>query len=148
VEVGVGEQRADEGYVGDRRVVHGDGDLTANIGPITDIDRGAGQGAVRGPNGMRGIWIDAGGARRFARCVHDAHLVTDNQRDLQDREEREHEQRQQQREFDRRLPTLLAIGEGASAASGSPAPSAGEPVTPDHPGSTLLMTLSNSAVIE
>ena len=86
-----------------------------------------------GTHGPTGVGIDARGTRGFAGRVHDAHLIAHDQADLDHRERGEHDEWKQERELHRGLTAL-----------GSPTTTVGEPVTDLHPGSTLLMTLSNS----
>ena len=110
----------------------------------TDVDVGARQRAVRGPDGASGIGIDARGARRFPRRVHDTELVAHDEADLDDREHGQDHEGQEERELDR---GLAAFAVATAVAPGSPTRGAGEPTTPVHDGSTLLITRSNSCEI-
>ena len=103
VEVGIGEQHADQREIGDRRVVDGDADLATDLRSVAHLDVGARQRAVRGADGASGIGIDARGPRRLARRVHHAELVAHHQPDLHHREQRQHHERQHERELDRGL---------------------------------------------
>jgi len=101
--------------------------------PTSTVAPGSVRRAARGAHGTTRVGIDAGRARGFARRMHDRHLVAHHEADLDDCQCGEHHERKQESELHRGLTAL-----------GSPTTTVGEPVTYLHPGSTLLMTLSNS----
>jgi hypothetical protein len=85
--------------------------------------------------------------------MHDTELVAHDEADLDDREDGQDHERQEEGELDGGLAAfafafvLATAGADATAtvvAPGSPAPGTGEPTTPVHDGSTLLITASNS----
>src|SRR5207237_1093570 len=125
----------------DRRVVHRHADLPADLRTGPDIDVGPRQGAVRGAYRAARIGIDARRPRRLTRRVHDAELVAHYQPDLDDGEDRQHQEGQHERERHRRLTAFLLT---ATVAPCSSASRAEEPTTPVHDGSTFAITESNS----
>jgi len=154
VEVGIGKEDTDQREIGDRGVVHRDADLATHLRSRTDVDVGARQRAVRGPDRASGIGIDARGARRLPRRVYDAELVAHDEADLDDREDGQDHEWQEEGELDGGLAafavvlaTSVADAAATAVAPGSPAPGTGEPTTPVHDGSTLLITVSNSCEI-
>jgi hypothetical protein len=106
VQVGIGEQRAHEREVGDRVVANRDRDVATDPRAWSDFDVGTRERPSRGAQGSAGLAVDAGGTRGFARSVHDAQLVADDQPDLHDRERGEDDEREQERELDGRLAAL------------------------------------------
>ena len=111
--------------------MHGDADLATDLRSRTDVDVGARQRAVRGADGASGIGVDARGARRLPRRVHDTELVAHDEPDLDDREDGQDHERQEERELD---GGLAAFAVTTAVAPGSPARGAGEPTTPVHTG--------------
>ena len=63
---------------------------------------------MRGTDRRARVVVHARGPYRFSGRVHDTHLVTDDEADLDDRECREHDQREDEGEFDRRLAAFTA----------------------------------------
>ena len=94
---------------------------------------------MRGARRRARVAVDAGRPRRFSGRVDHPHLVADDEADLDDRQRREHDQRQHERELDGGLAAFAH-----RRAAWSPRAAAGGPARRGHPGSTLPMTVSNS----
>jgi hypothetical protein len=105
------------------------------------VDVGAGQRAARGPHRPPES-ASTLAARRLLPGL--TPLVAYDEADLDDREGGQDHERQEEGELDGGLATFAVT---TAVAPGPPARGTGEPTTPVHDGSTLLITLSNSCEI-
>ena len=133
VQVGIGEQRADERQVGDAAVAHGDADLPAHLGTGADVDVGSRHGAVRGPHRGRRVADRRSppAPPRAPRAPRPSGRAP-RARPGSPRA-REHDERQHERELHRRLAAIAP----RPACVGLPAPHAGRPTADCSSGQDL-----------